>query len=630
MMHRSLGAPEPGERNSAEAVAEEQIRLGMLDEAEKGHAQPEAASWPAPASSSSVKVPPAAAGPLAKPAAPAAPLDVVYIQSLIEDQLGPPKFAVPKESQAPPKAPPAAPGLSLEELLDKEFGPPKFAVPKNLGATVADQGVSGQQEQPSGTKRGAAGEDVAGGAAGEVDEVPLLTLRVTAGPAAGAQFMVDDDHLEYKIGRNPDCDIQILDAEISSRHATIKWSAEQLCWVFVDIGSLNGTILNGRVVSAEYKVPGQPQRLAHGDSLELGSATRVTVALGGKRHQPTDALLPASTSNDYGGSLALQGQLPPPLTLEQFGCLHGLHLAVQQKVGADHARQNMGCEDVPHWEAPFAPYSHAGIFCIFDGHTGAKAAMAAKERLPAVLRAKLEAAAPAGGNASAASNGESSSAPLPPQLVSGRPLDVQRALLRDVFLETDSAMSMDEGCTATLLLVEAGLESAGGGLLLQSANVGDSSAVVINVTRSSVTKLTADHRIASSTSERARLAARGHTVRTRLYGLNISRMLGDRFLKDEDLGFLADPHVSDVVTVAAGEEAYVVIASDGLWDVVPEEKAGKMLLLEAAKPVASPGMALSAAAVADMLLGQALMLRSKDDITVAVLHVLGSGNSGGR
>jgi len=38
----------------------------------------------------------------------------------------------------------------------------------------------------------------------------------------------------------------------------------------------------------------------------------------------------------------------------------------------------------------------------------------------------------------------------------------------------------------------------------------------------------------------------GHSVRTRLFGLNISRMLGDRFLKDEDLGFIAEPFVSAV------------------------------------------------------------------------------------
>lgn len=47
--------------------------------------------------------------------------------------------------------------------------------------------------------------------------------------------------------------------------------------------------------------------------------------------------------------------------------------------------------------------------------------------------------------------------------------------------------------------------------------------------RGTWSRLSADHRIASSQAERDRLAARGHTVRTRLYGLNISRMLGDRW-----------------------------------------------------------------------------------------------------
>lgn len=49
-----------------------------------------------------------------------------------------------------------------------------------------------------------------------------------------------------------------------------------------------------------------------------------------------------------------------------------------------------------------------------------------------------------------------------------------------------------------------------------------------------------------SAAERARLQERGHSVRHRLFGLNISRMLGDRFLKDEDLGFIAEPHISDI------------------------------------------------------------------------------------
>jgi Protein phosphatase 2C len=50
--------------------------------------------------------------------------------------------------------------------------------------------------------------------------------------------------------------------------------------------------------------------------------------------------------------------------------------------------------------------------------------------------------------------------------------------------------------------------------------------------RGQVTMLTADHRW-TSTEERARLAGMGIQLegRTRLYGLNLSRCLGDKFLK---------------------------------------------------------------------------------------------------
>jgi serine/threonine protein phosphatase PrpC len=60
-------------------------------------------------------------------------------------------------------------------------------------------------------------------------------------------------------------------------------------------------------------------------------------------------------------------------------------------------------------------------------------------------------------------------------------------------------------------------------------------------------KLTADHRFKSNTSERERVeraAAGGQSVQTRLFGLNISRMLGDRFFKEQGMGFIAEPHIS--------------------------------------------------------------------------------------
>ena len=63
--------------------------------------------------------------------------------------------------------------------------------------------------------------------------------------------------------------------------------------------------------------------------------------------------------------------------------------------------------------------------------------------------------------------------------------------------------------------------------------------------------------------------------RTRLYGLNLSRCLGDKFLKDQDLGLSAVPHVSDVVRLEPAASGVVVLASDGLWDVADGDAALK-------------------------------------------------------
>ena len=102
---------------------------------------------------------------------------------------------------------------------------------------------------------------------------------------------------------------------------------------------------------------------------------------------------------------------------------------------------------------------------------------------------------------------------------------------------------------------------------------------------------------------------------TRLYGLNIARSLGDRFLKDEDLGLSAEPHVSDVVTVDADREALVVIASDGLWDVMCVEDA-----IDMARHVDRDTRG-GVVDVAVALVEEAIALGSKDDVTVAVCRV---------
>jgi protein phosphatase len=152
--------------------------------------------------------------------------------------------------------------------------------------------------------------------------------------------------------------------------------------------------------------------------------------------------------------------------------------------------------------------------------------------------------------------------------------------------------------------------------------VGDSEAVFVELGSGRWVRLTQDHKIASSPAERARLQAKsGQAAQSRLYGLNLARMLGDRFLKEQDLGFLAEPSVSEGLVVPPGGRGLVVAATDGLWDVVGFEKVAAVVRRQAgeAGQGQGQGQGLSPARVADTLMSLALLHRSKDDISVAVM-----------
>jgi pSer/pThr/pTyr-binding forkhead associated (FHA) protein len=76
---------------------------------------------------------------------------------------------------------------------------------------------------------------------------------------------------EFLIGRGADCDLRLRDHEISRHHCTIRVSAGEA--TLVDLGSSNGTYLNGQRVLSQAALHG-------GDELRLGAATFV-VDLGG-------------------------------------------------------------------------------------------------------------------------------------------------------------------------------------------------------------------------------------------------------------------------------------------------------------------------------------------------------------
>ncbi len=75
---------------------------------------------------------------------------------------------------------------------------------------------------------------------------------------------------EIVLGRSPTCDLTLDDKTISARHARCAYHHGQ--WWLEDLGSTNGTFINGEVVETSVVI-------TDGDALRLGSVV-VTVKIG--------------------------------------------------------------------------------------------------------------------------------------------------------------------------------------------------------------------------------------------------------------------------------------------------------------------------------------------------------------
>lgn len=83
-------------------------------------------------------------------------------------------------------------------------------------------------------------------------------LMVKRGPNAGSTFMLEGD--VTTVGRNPDSDVFLDDITVSRHHAELQ--CRDGAFFVHDVGSLNGTYVNGERVDAT--------RLASGDEVQIG------------------------------------------------------------------------------------------------------------------------------------------------------------------------------------------------------------------------------------------------------------------------------------------------------------------------------------------------------------------------
>lgn len=91
--------------------------------------------------------------------------------------------------------------------------------------------------------------------------------QATAGPGMGSLVLPSGNRVDLgagtaTVGRLPECTISVNDSNISRRHAEVK--AGQTAYVVVDLGSTNGTLVNGVRI-------GGPTQLSDGDIISFGS-----------------------------------------------------------------------------------------------------------------------------------------------------------------------------------------------------------------------------------------------------------------------------------------------------------------------------------------------------------------------
>ncbi|XP_024463569.1 protein phosphatase 2C 70 isoform X2 [Populus trichocarpa] len=398
------------------------------------------------------------------------------------------------------------------------------------------------------------------------DQRSCLSLEVISGPSCGLRCSVQPtsaSRLPLTLGR-VSSDLLLKDSEVSGKHAMINWNADKNKWELVDMGSLNGTFLNSQLIShpdSGSRHRGDPVELSSGDIITLGTTSNVHVHVTSKSECQTP----------FGIGIASD-----PMAFRRGG-------------------KKLAMEDVCYYQWPLPGIPQFGVFGICDGHGGVAAAKSASKMLP-----------------------EKVASILSDSLIRERVLSQCDAsdVLRVAFYQTEANMNnYYEGCAATVLLVWA---DSNENLFAQCANVGDS-ACFMNVDGKQI-KMTEDHRV-SSYSERLRLNETGVPLRdgeTRLYGLNLARMLGDKFLKQQEPRFSSEPYISEAIHINQESGAFALLASDGFWDVISLKKAAQ-LVTQAKERYFEEGGNISEK-VANFLLSEAKTLRTKDNTSILFLE----------
>jgi len=250
-----------------------------------------------------------------------------------------------------------------------------------------------------------------------------------------------------------------------------------------------------------------------------------------------------------------------------------------------NARWRKYMEDMHTAVADFAGRPGSLYAGVYDGHGGRTAVEFVTQHLHAQLERELSTAGPAANIA---------------DCLKGAFLKVDRMLMQV------GAMHCGTTAAVALCLRAAGPTSP---LTLHVANTGDTRALLIAEGGQPVRRLSVDH-VATDPAEIARVEkVGGHVINHRVGGsLAVTRALGDHCLKDG--GVSAEPHYAQ--HVIGPNDRFVLMASDGVWDVMSDIDAQELVLAHGHE---SPND------LAERVLKHALSRGTRDNLSCLVIRL---------
>jgi protein phosphatase PTC1 len=208
-------------------------------------------------------------------------------------------------------------------------------------------------------------------------------------------------------------------------------------------------------------------------------------------------------------------------------------------------------EDFHYIKALLSKKLSCSYFGLFDGHSGKEVGMYLMENLHKIIHQKIK------------ENNDIEN------------IDNLKNIVINSFEQIDQEINSknfknETGSTGTVLLLYKDKNSPLGKSLL-CANVGDSKAYLI--TKKEMILITKDHKCCDANEVKRIRDSGGIVFRERVFGtLMLTRSFGDKEMKKYGVLSTPDIFMKNIDT----EDIFVVIASDGVWDVVEENEILKM------------------------------------------------------